>query len=79
MTKRVKTEGTLSNRSGDVYPVWLNLTVAALHGETGIEDEMVSRVELASDVPDGEYMLDYFYRKPFHGLMRVRFGALVAA
>ncbi len=79
MTKLVKTEGTLSTRSGDVYPVSLNLTVAELHGETGTEDETVSRVELASGVPDGEYMLDYFYRKPFRSAVRVRFGALVAA
>jgi hypothetical protein len=39
----------------------------------------VSRVELDSGVPDGEYVLNYFYRKEFHGLVRVRFGALLAA
>lgn len=56
MTKHVKAEGTLSTRSGDVYSVWLNLTVAELHGETEIADETASRFELASDVPDGEYI-----------------------
>jgi hypothetical protein len=77
MTKHVKAEGTLTTRAGDLYPVRLNLTIAELQGATGIEDEMVSRVELDSSVPDGEYMLDYFHRKEFHGLVRVRFGALM--
>lgn len=79
MTQQVHIEGTLSTRSGDAYPIWLNLAIAELPGETGIQDDTISCVELVSDVPDEEYMLDYFYLTPFHGSVRVRFGALVAA
>jgi hypothetical protein len=72
-------EGTLSTTTGDVLPVALIATVVELRGQAGIEDEMVSRVRLASRVPDGSYVLDYFYLKPFRGSVRVKYGTLVAA
>jgi hypothetical protein len=45
----------------------------------GIESEEVARAELVSRVPDGTYILDYFYMKLFHGPVGVKHGAFVAA
>jgi hypothetical protein len=72
-------EGSLSTPGGDVFPVTLTLTVAELHGVMGIKSVEVARVELASRVPDGTYMLDYFYMEPFHGPVDVKHGAIVFA
>lgn len=80
MTTRIEqVEGTLTTSGGDVCPVILNLTVAELRRGAGIESEAVARVELASRVPDGTYMLDYFYMEPIHRQVRVQNGVFVAA
>jgi hypothetical protein len=79
MNKRVQAHGSLTTKSGDVLKVKLTLTVIERRGTTGVEDEEVSRVELASDVQDGDYILEYFYRKPFRESVRVKLGVLTAA
>jgi hypothetical protein len=62
-----------------VFPVILTVTVAELPGAMGIESEEGARVELASRVPDGTYMLDYFYMNPVHRTVAVKHGAFVSA
>ena len=71
-------EASLSNDSGDVWRVRLALTVEHLAGTGGIEDAAVSKVELISEVPDGGYALEYYYRKPVYRRVRVKDGRLVA-
>jgi hypothetical protein len=82
MSRTVKRiEGTLSSTGGDSHQVWLEATVAELHGSLGAEDSAISRVALAPDnpgIPDGEYVLEYFYGKPFHEHVRIKLGRLVA-
>jgi hypothetical protein len=72
-------DGTLSTPSGYVYPARLNLTVAELRGEPGVESEAISRVELATSVPDGEYRLDYFYSGHHSERVRAEHGTMRAA
>lgn len=62
-----------------MFPVILTLTIAELPGAMGVESEEVARVELASRVPDGTYMLDYFYIRPVHRTVVVKLGSFVAA
>jgi hypothetical protein len=69
-------EAKLSSTGGDVYPVELVATVAQLHGNAGIEDQAVAGVELLDWVPNGEYVLEYSYVKPFRGRVRVLNGSL---
>lgn len=47
-------------------------------GTDGIEDATVSKVELISEAPDGEYALEYYYLKPVYRRVRVKDGRLVA-
>jgi hypothetical protein len=77
MSKRVLViDATLTNSAGDVFPVSLIVTVTELLGSAGVEDEEVARRELFDKVPDGEYILEHFSPKPFHGKARVANGSL---
>jgi len=77
MNKRALIDGSLTTKDGDVLRVGLILTVVELPGAPGFEE--VSRVELASHVQDGDYILEYFYQKPFRGSVRVKLGVLMAS
>jgi len=77
MKRFERIEGSLTNPSGDAYPVRLEITVAVLQGSYGIEDEHVAEVRLLSRVPDGEYYLDYFYEKPVSRRLRVKHNSLL--
>ena len=72
-------DGTLCTPSGYVYPARLSLTVVELRGQAGVESEAISRVELATSVPDGEYRLDYFYSGHHSERVRVEHGTMRAA
>ncbi len=41
-----------------------------------VEDQEVERRELFDKIPDGEYILEHYYPKPFHGRARVANGTL---
>lgn len=73
--------GTLSSTVGDVFPVSLRLTTKSLFDEgAAIVDRAIDRVDLVgSEVPDGEYVLEYFLGKPFHEHVRIKLGVLWAA
>lgn len=77
MSKRVvRITGTLVRESKRIR-VPLNVTVAELPSDGGVKIAAVSRVELAStDIPDGDYMLQYFCFKPHSELVRVKHGVL---
>jgi hypothetical protein len=78
--KRVEQiEGSLSTEAGDKFPILLTLTIVELHGTAGVESEEPASVRLASQVADGVYTLDYFYMKPIHRPVRVKYGAFVSA
>ena len=57
----------MTSRAGDVHRVSLRATV---------EGQQISRVELIDALPNGEYILEYFYGKLFHSEARVVNGAL---
>ena len=69
---------TMTGTGGDVYSVSLRATIAELHGSMGIEDQEIARIELIDQIPDGNYILEYFYLKPFHGQVRVVNGSLLS-
>jgi hypothetical protein len=69
--------GTLSSASGDICAVNLHLTVQSF-AVNGIESETVSKIELLSrDVPDGDYVLEYFYLKSIRCDVQVKHGELI--
>lgn len=41
-----------------------------------VKGQRISRVELIDSLPNGEYILEYFYGKLFHSEARVVNGAL---
>ena len=48
------------------------MTVAELPSDEGVKVAAISRVELASaDIPDGDYVLEYFCFKPHSESVRV--------
>ena len=72
--------GMMTSSGGDLYHVWLKAGVAELPGPYEVEDAQIARLDLAtgvSNLPDGDYILEYFYRKPFFGNARVKSGRLV--
>jgi hypothetical protein len=74
-------EGKISGTSGDTYSVGFDATVTEHAGSSGVEDATISGIALASDnprIPDGEYVLEYFYGKPLHEHVRVKLGVLMA-
>jgi len=76
------TLGTLVKDEYVDYPVKLNLEGKRLRGAGGVEDEAISRVTLASAVPDGgPYTLRYSYHGKKHEQigLRVNGGVLLAA
>jgi hypothetical protein len=80
MTGSVKRiEGSLLEKDGSVLRVDLRATIVELRGQHGVEDETVARVDLDSQAPDGEYWLEYFYRKSYAARVRVKDGVLLAA
>jgi len=78
--RMISIAGMMTNSGGDLYHVWLEAAVAELPGPYEVEDAQIARVDLAtgaSKLPDGDYILEYFYRKPFYGYARVKSGRLV--
>jgi hypothetical protein len=73
-------EGKLSSIAGEIFAVSLRLTTKSLFGESGFAvDEVVSEVALiTSRVPDGEYVLEYFYSRPVREHVRVKYGVLLS-
>lgn len=72
-------DGTLSRKDGSIIRVRLRLTTQSLMGQHGVDDKMVSETELASSrVPDGEYILEYFYLKPHREAVTVHLGQLIS-
>jgi hypothetical protein len=72
--------GMMTNSGGDLYHVWLEAAVAELPGSYEVKDAQIARLDLATGVskfPDGDYILEYFYKKPFYGNARVKSGRLV--
>jgi hypothetical protein len=78
--RMISIAGMMTNSGGDLYHVWLEAAVAELPGPYEVEDAQIARVDLAtgaSKLPDGDYILEYFYRKPFYGYARVKSGRLL--
>jgi hypothetical protein len=74
------TLGTLVNDEYVNYPVKLDLEVKQLVGRDGVEDEEISKVSLASSVPDASpYTLRYSYhgKKYEQTGLRVDHGVLL--
>jgi hypothetical protein len=77
-------DGTLSTLVNEVYtdyPVKLDIEGKRLFGSGGVEDEAISRVTLASHVPDGSpYTLRYSYHGKRHEQigLRVNGGVLLS-
>jgi hypothetical protein len=76
MSRRViRVPGTLTSTCGDTWPVDLEVTTVAVHGRGGTEDEKIWKIELGfCNVPDGEYVLDYFLSKDRSEYVRVENG-----
>jgi hypothetical protein len=73
-------DGRMTNPSGDVRAVKLVLTIRELRGSSGVEDcSVVSHRLVTGNVPDGNYMLEYFCVKAYHERATVKHGALVSA
>jgi hypothetical protein len=66
----------LHRMGGSAIEVNLQLTVRSIFTETGIKaDEFVAGENLTqSGVPDGEYELEYFYRKAIRKKVSVKAG-----
>lgn len=78
-TRIRRVTGWLAVDSGESIAVPLDVTTVELRGQRGVEDEAVSRIQLASgEIPDGDYTLDYFCFKPYRVPIRVEYGVLVA-
>jgi hypothetical protein len=81
MSQRMaRIEGMMINSGGDLYHVWLEAAIAELPGPYEVKGAQIARLDLAtgvSNLPDGDYILEYFYRKPFHGNARIKSGRLV--
>ena len=53
----------------------LEVTAIGVHGQSGIEDERIWKLEIARcNAPDGEYVLHYFLSKNRSGYVRVEKG-----
>jgi hypothetical protein len=69
-------EGKLTRASGNIRNVELNVITRELSGG---EDEIVYQAVLVSaDVPDGDYILEYFCFGSHRDPVRVKYGRLVA-
>jgi hypothetical protein len=69
----------LTSTEGDLYLVRLDATVAGFLGNLGVEEEQISKLALAngnSKLPDGEYVLEYFFGKSFHRRVWINLGIL---
>ena len=78
--RMIRIAGIMTNPGGDLYHVWLQAAVAELPGPYEVKDAQIARLDLAtgvSNLPDGDYILEYFYRKPFNGNARIKSGRLV--
>jgi hypothetical protein len=78
--RMIRIAGLMTKPGGDLYPVWLQATVAELPEPYEVKDAQIARVDLAtggSNLPDGDYILEYFYRKPFNGNARIKSGRLL--
>lgn len=74
-----RVDGALS-RGGSAWNVELDVTTVELPGQQGVEDEAVARVALVTrDIPNGEYLLDYFCLSQHTERVRVQDGMLLAA
>jgi hypothetical protein len=74
-------EGRMSNTAGDSFLVSLDAAVTELRGTSGVEDASISSLALAADnprIPDGEYVMEYFFGKPLHEQVRVKLGVRMA-
>jgi hypothetical protein len=72
--------GTLTATDGAAWHVDLKVTTVLLLGEHGFEEEKIGKVELDSrGVPDGEYMLEYFFSDYHREQVRLTKGVLTAA
>jgi hypothetical protein len=70
-------DGTLSTLANDVYKnyqVTLDIEGKRLRGAGGVEDEAISKVTLASRVPDGS---PYTLRYSYHGKKYEQIGLRV--
>jgi hypothetical protein len=71
-------EGTFTMDDGQTRPVELEVTAVELRSDHGIDSRAISSVRLVSaHIPDGEYVLDYFYFEPLSKRVRVRYGMLM--
>jgi len=77
-TITVKLPGALTSESGEVLEVALGLTVKQLLGEGGVANEEIEHIELLIVVPDGKYVLSYFYQRTHRSHVQVKFSTLVA-
>jgi hypothetical protein len=78
--RMIRIAGTMTSFGGDVHHVWLDVTLAQLPRTYGVDDAQIVDLGLASGTlcpPDGEYILEYFLKKPFHKNVLVKSGRLM--
>jgi hypothetical protein len=71
----------LASTNGDLYLVWLDVTVSELSGTVGIEEAEISNLALSGGnckLPDGGYTLEYFFGKSFRRPVAIRSDTLVS-
>jgi len=67
--------GSLVNNQGISSDVILDLKIAQLHGDQGIDDEAVAEVSVTFGVriPDGSYTLHYmFHNRPYQEQVQIK-------
>jgi hypothetical protein len=78
--RMISVAGMMTSSGGDLYHVRLKAAVVELPEPYEVEDAQIARLDLAtgvSNLPDGDYILEYFYRKPFNGNVRIKSGRLM--
>jgi hypothetical protein len=72
-------DGKLTRTDGSIINVRLRLTTQSKMEGSRVIDKMVSETALMSSaVPDGDYVLEYFYLKAYRDPVRIRFGQLLS-
>jgi hypothetical protein len=73
-------DGTLTNDAGDTWTIEFTVLIAVLSEDYGPDLEEIANESLPYlDVPDGEYILEYFCLRSQRKRIRVRGGIRVQA
>jgi hypothetical protein len=69
-------QGKLTSTAGDIRRVELNVSTREL--PSGEDEAVIKTVLVSTDIPDGDYILEYHCFGFHHDKVRVKFGRLVA-